>query len=159
VRLWLEDDLASRKALMQRALLFSAVTLFVLFLFQPFGTHNDLLSYKYLRLSGYGLVTFCAFLISGALEISLTRQKLKRQYKVVVVPSLYIGMLAVFNHSYFVVAILGAWHWQNQLLFVFYTLAIGLFPIIFMFCHYLMKSFSGNNEIEVLLRLDQQYYV
>jgi DNA-binding LytR/AlgR family response regulator len=39
----------------------------------------------------------------------------------------------VFNHSYFVVAILGSWHWQNQLLFVFYTLAIGLFPISFMY--------------------------
>jgi DNA-binding LytR/AlgR family response regulator len=42
-------------------------------------------------------------------------------------------IVAVFNHSYFVVAMLGYWHWQNQLLFVFYTLAIGLFPIGFMF--------------------------
>jgi hypothetical protein len=35
--------------------------------------------------------------------------------------------------SEFVVAVLGSWHWQNQLLFVFYTFAIGLFPISFMF--------------------------
>jgi len=133
VQFWLQDDLLSRKVLVQRALIFSAVTLFVLFLFQPFGTHNDLMSYKYLRLSGYGLVTFCALLLSGVLEIRLTRLKLKNQFRWVVIPSLYIGIVAVFNHSYFVVAVLGSWHWQNQLLFVFYTLAIGLFPICFMF--------------------------
>ena len=63
MKLWLEDNLGSRKALIQRALLFSGVTLFVLFLFQPFGTNNDISSYKYLRLSGYGLVTFCALLL------------------------------------------------------------------------------------------------
>jgi DNA-binding LytR/AlgR family response regulator len=133
VQLWLQDDLSSRKALLQRALVFSAVTLFVLFLFQPFGTHNDLISYKFLRLSGYGLVTFCAILLSGVLEIGLTRFKAKSQFQYLLIPSLYIGLVAVFNHSYFVVAILGSWHWQNQLLFVFYTLAIGLFPISFMY--------------------------
>lgn len=133
MRLWLEDDLASRKALVQRALLFSAVALFVLFLFQPFGTNNDLSSYKYLRLSGYGLVTFCAFLLSGSLEVGLARRGLHNQFRWMIIPSLYIVILAVFNHSYMVVAFLGSWHWQNQLLFVFYTLAIGLFPISFMF--------------------------
>lgn len=133
MQLWLQDDLLSRKALAQRALLFSAVTLFVLFLFQPFGTDNDPMSYKYLRLSGYGLVTFCALLLAGALEIILTRLKLKNHFRWGIIPSLYIGIVAVFNHSYFVVAVLGSWHWQNQLLFVFYTLAIGLFPISFLF--------------------------
>lgn len=118
---------------MQRALLFSTVTLFVLFLFQPFGTQNDMSAHKYLRLSGYGLVTFCALLLAGALEIGLARFTLKRQLRALLIPSLYIVIVAVFNHSYFVVAILGTWHWQNQLLFVFYILAIGLFPIIFMF--------------------------
>jgi hypothetical protein len=133
VQLWLQNVLLSRKVLLKRALVFSAVTLFVLFLFQPFGTHNDPISYKFLRLSGYGLVTFCALLVSGALEIALTRIKLKSQFQFLLIPSLYIGIVAVFNHSYFVVAILGSWHWQNQLLFVFYTLAIGLFPISFMY--------------------------
>lgn len=133
MQLWLQDDLSSRKTLLQRALVFSAVTLFVLFLFQPFGTHNDLISYKFLRLSGYGLVTFCAILLSGVLEIGLSRFKAKSQFQYLLIPSLYIGIVAVFNHSYFVVAILGSWHWQNQLLFVFYTLAIGLFPISFMY--------------------------
>ena len=133
MQLWLQDDLPSRKTLVRRALVFSAVTLFVLFLFQPFGTHDDLISYKFLRLSGYGLVTFCAFLLSGVLEIGLTRLKVKNQFQYLLIPSLYIGIVAVFNHSYFVVAILGSWHWQNQLLFVFYTLAIGLFPISFMY--------------------------
>lgn len=133
MQLWLQDDLLSRKVLLQRALVFSAVTLFVLFLFQPFGTHNDPMSYKFLRLSGYSLVTFCALLLSGALEIGLTRLKVRRPFRSLLIPSLYIGTVAVFNHSYFVVAILGSWHWQNQLLFVFYTLAIGLFPMCFMF--------------------------
>jgi DNA-binding LytR/AlgR family response regulator len=132
VKLWLEDNLGSRKALIQRALLFSGVTLFVLFLFQPFGTNNDISSYKYLRLSGYGLVTFCALLLSGAIEIGFARRRWSNTLRRMIIPSLYIVILAVFNHSYMVVAFLGSWHWQNQLLFVFYTLAIGLFPITFM---------------------------
>jgi hypothetical protein len=136
VRLWLKDDLVSRKALIQRALLFAAVTLFVLLLFQPFGTNNDSSSYKYLRLSGYGLVSFCALLLSGSIEIALTRSRLKSQFRWAVIPSVYIGISAVFNHSYFVVAFLGSWHWQNQLLFIFYILAIGLFPVSFMFLVY-----------------------
>jgi len=136
VRLWLKDDLVSRKALIQRALLFATVTLFVLLLFQPFGTNNDSSSYKYLRLSGYGLVSFCALLLSGAIEIALTRSRLKSQFRWAVIPSVYIGISAVFNHSYFVVAFLGSWHWQNQLLFIFYILAIGLFPVSFMFLVY-----------------------
>jgi hypothetical protein len=134
--LWLKDDLVSRKALIQRALLFATVTLFVLLLFQPFGTNNDSSSYKYLRLSGYGLVSFCALLLSGAIEIALTRSRLKSQFRWAVIPSVYIGISAVFNHSYFVVAFLGSWHWQNQLLFIFYILAIGLFPVSFMFLVY-----------------------
>ncbi len=136
MRLWLKDDLVSRKALIQRALLFATVTLFVLLLFQPFGTNNDSSSYKYLRLSGYGLVSFCALLLSGAIEIALTRSRLKSQFRWAVIPSVYIGISAVFNHSYFVVAFLGSWHWQNQLLFIFYILAIGLFPVSFMFLVY-----------------------
>jgi hypothetical protein len=134
--LWLKDDLVSRKALIQRALLFATVTLFVLLLFQPFGTNNDSSSYKYLRLSGYGLVSFCALLLSGSIEIALTRSRLKSQFRWAVIPSVYIGISAVFNHSYFVVAFLGSWHWQNQLLFIFYILAIGLFPVSFMFLVY-----------------------
>ena len=133
VRLWLEDDLTSKKTLVQRALVSSVVTLFVLFLFQPFGTYNHVISYKFLRLSSYGLVTFCAVMLSGACEIVLTRQKLTSQFRLLLIPSLYIGIVAVFNHSYFVVAVLGSWQWQNQLLFVFYTLVIGLFPISVMF--------------------------
>jgi hypothetical protein len=155
VRLWLEDDLASRKALVQRALLFSAVTLFVLFLFQPFGTNNDLSSYKYLRLSGYSLVTFCAFLLSGTLEVGLARRGLNNQFRWMIIPSLYIVILAVFNHSYMVVAFLGSWHWQNQLLFVFYTLAIGLFPISFIFLVHrhsikILASEQGDNSEVVI---------
>lgn len=152
MQLWLQDDLLSRKVLVQRALIFSAVTLFVLFLFQPFGTHNDPISYKFLRLSGYGLVTFCALLLSGALEIALTRLKLKSQFLCLLIPSLYIVIVAVFNHSYFVVAMLGSWHWQNQLLFVFYTLAIGLFPIGFMF---LVNRHSVTISPEQLIDLVQ----
>ncbi|MBB1471190.1 LytTR family transcriptional regulator [Pseudoalteromonas sp. SG41-5] len=133
MKLWLKDDLDSKKTLIQRAMLFSVVTLVILFLFQPFGTHSDTISYKYLRLSGYGLVTFCALLLAGFIEILLSRRRLNSHIRKGLIATLYIGFVAVFNHSYFVVAILGVWHWQNQLLFVFYILAIGLFPIIFMF--------------------------
>ncbi|MBA6337678.1 LytTR family transcriptional regulator [Colwellia sp. BRX8-7] len=131
--LWLKDDFASRKVVLQRAVLFSTVTLFVLFVFQPFGTNNHTIPFKFLRLSGYGLVTFCALLLSGALEIASTRLKINNILRLIIIPCLYIAIVSTFNHSYFVVAILGSWHWQNQLLFILYTFAIGLFPIIFMY--------------------------
>lgn len=151
MKLWLEDDLASKKAVIYRALIFSAVTLFVLILFQPFGTHNDPLSYKLLRLSGYGLVTFCALLLCGFLEIALTHLTLRKSSRLVLIPSLYVALTAVFNHSYFVVAILGSWHWQNQLLFVLYTLLIGLFPIGFLFIvdHHAAKITSPQQDAQV----------
>ena len=133
MQFWLRDDLASRKIVLRRAVLFSIVTLFVLFVFQPFGTNNHVIDYKYLRLSGYGLVTFCALLLSGALEIGIARLKLNRQLRQVIIPCIYIFFVSLFNHSYFVVSILGSWHWVNQGLFVLYTLAIGLFPITFVY--------------------------
>ncbi|TWX48853.1 LytTR family DNA-binding domain-containing protein [Colwellia hornerae] len=131
--LWLKDDLASRKVVLQRAVLFATVTLFVLFVFQPFGTNNHTIPFKFLRLSGYSLVTFCALLLSGALEIASIRLKVSNKLRLMIIPCFYIGIVSAFNHSYFVVAILGSWHWQNQLLFILYTFAIGLFPIFFIY--------------------------
>ncbi len=150
MKLWLKDDLASRKIVVQRAVFFSAVTLFILIVFQPFGTNNHSIPYKFLRLSGYGLVSFCALLLSGALEIIATRLKIKNQIRVVVVPLIYVGIVSVFNHSYFVVAILGSWHWENQLLFVLYTCAIGLFPIIFIYLanHHSIKTTFAPHTVE-----------
>lgn len=133
MKLWLTDDLASRKKVIHRAILFSAVTLFVLFVFQPFGTNNHNIPFKFLRLSGYGLVTFCALLLSGVLEMGSTRLNISSRFRLMIIPCLYIGIVSVFNHSYFVIAIMGTWHWENQLLFVFYTFAVGLFPIIFIY--------------------------
>lgn len=141
--LWLKDDLVSRKMVFQRALLFSVVTLFVLFVFQPFGTNNSTMPYKFLRLSGYGLVTFCALLLSGTLEILLTRMRLTNRLRLLVIPCLYVSILAVFNHSYFVVSIMGAWHWQNQLLFILFTIAMGAFPIGLM---YLVNHLTSKNS-------------
>jgi hypothetical protein len=91
------------------------------------------MTYKFLRLSGYGIVTFCAMLLSGIIEITLARYKISNLSRMVFIPVLYMVIAAVFNHRYFVVAVLEAWHWGNQLLFVAFTLAIGLFPISFMF--------------------------
>jgi DNA-binding LytR/AlgR family response regulator len=55
----------------------------------------------------------------------------------------------LFNHSYFVVAILGSWHWENQFLFVFYTFAIGFFPIIFIYLanYHVRKATLQQQEI------------
>lgn len=152
--LWLKDDVASRRLVVHRAILFATVTLFVLFVFQPFGTNNDPTTYKFLRLAGYGLVTFCALLLCGTIEIWLTRYRLSNPLRLLLVTSLYVGIVAVFNHSYFVVAVLGSWNWQNQLLFVLYTLAIGLFPICFMLAvnrhaqHIMVKQKTEINEIQ-----------
>jgi len=130
---WLEDDLTSKKLVIKRAALLAMLTLFVLFVFQPFGTSNSTVSFKFLRLSGYAIVTFCGMLLSGALEIMLNRYLISQKQRVLVILPLYIVIAAVFNHSYFVVAVLGAWHWQNQLLFVFFVSAIGLFPAMFLY--------------------------
>lgn len=130
---WLEDDLASKKMVIKRAALIAMLTLFILFVFQPFGTSNTTITFKFLRLSGYAIVTFCGLLLSGALEIILTRYLVSQKQRALVIPPLYIVIAAVFNHSYFVVAMLGAWHWQNQLLFVFIVSSIGLFPVIFLY--------------------------
>ncbi|TMP71630.1 DNA-binding protein [Pseudoalteromonas sp. S1609] len=130
--LWLKDDLESKRLVLYRAVMFSFITLFVLFIFQPFGTSNDSEPYKLLRLSGYGLVTFCALLLSGAIEIASLNINLKHNSRSVIVPFIYLFITAIFNHGYFVVAVLGAWHWQNQLLFVGYIFCIGVFPLIFL---------------------------
>lgn len=131
--LWLKDDLESRKLVIYRAVMFSFITLFVLFIFQPFGTSNDSEPYKLLRLSGYGLVTFCALLLSGAIEIALLKINFNDKLKhLTIIPFTYLLITALFNHGYFVVAVLGSWHWQNQLLFVGYIFCIGVFPLIFL---------------------------
>ena len=131
--LWLKDDLHSRKLIVYRAMMFSLVTLFVLFVFQPFGTINDTSSYKILRLSGYGLVTFVALLLSGFIEIALLRYDFYKPLRIMLISGFYILICALFNHAYFVVAFLGQWHWQNQMLFIGYIFAIGVFPLIFMY--------------------------
>lgn len=151
MKLWLKDDLASREVVFQRALLFSTVTLFILFVFQPFGTNNHSIPFKFLRLSGYGLVTFCALLLSGIIEIGSIRLKVSNRLRLMIMPIIYIGLASVFNHSYFVVAIYGVWYWENQLLFFFYTLAIGFFPIIFILLvnHHTKKTTLLPKIVEV----------
>ena len=121
------------KCILQRACFFSAVTLLVLYLFQPFGTFESQITYKYLKLFGYGLVTFCAFVLAGFIELELQKRKLVKRYYHFVIPLIYLVLTALFNHGYFAVSVLGEWHWLNQLMFVFYVAAIGLFPLCFIF--------------------------
>jgi len=117
----------------KRTALIAMLTLFILFVFQPFSTSNSTITFKFLRLSGYGIVTFCGLLLSGVIEIVLTKYLVSKKQRALVIPPLYIVIAAVFNHSYFVVAMLGSWHWQNQLLFVLIVSTIGLFPVIFLY--------------------------
>ena len=60
------------------------------------------------------------------------------------IPCLHLGIAAVFNHSYFVVSIMGSWHWKNQLLFILFTLAIGILPIGFI-CF--VNRYASKNTI------------
>ncbi|WJG10948.1 LytTR family DNA-binding domain-containing protein [Aliiglaciecola sp. LCG003] len=89
-------------------------------------------------------------MLSGALEIGSIRLKIKSKFRLMALPCIYIGTVSVFNHSYFVVAIYGNWYWKNQLLFVLYTLAIGLFPIIFIYLvnHHARKATLSPQVIE-----------
>ena len=89
---WLEDDLASKKMVIKRAALIAMLTLFILFVFQPFGTSNTTITFKFLRLSGYAIVTFCGLLLSGALEIILTRYLVSQKQRALVIPPLYMAL-------------------------------------------------------------------
>lgn len=131
--LWLDQSLASRVALQKRALLFAVVTVLILFVFQPFGTYESVLSYKFLRLAGYGVATFLAVFVAGFIEISVSRFRNKFAYYPVFIIALYIVVAAVFNHSYFVVAIYNQWRLENQLMFILYVSAIAIIPILIMY--------------------------
>jgi len=127
--LWLDDSLVARIILQKRALMFSWITVLILFIFQPFGTYESELSYKYLRLAGYGVATFLAIFIAGMIEVELSKHKKNIKNYPQLIISLYIVIAALFNHSYFVVAIYGHWHWLNQLMFIFYVSVIAVFPV------------------------------
>lgn len=131
--LLLNNSLAARFTLHKRALLFSICTVLVLFIFQPFGTYESQLSYKYLRLAGYGLATFFAVFLTGMIEIGLSKYLSKLRYYSLLVICLHIFIIALFNHAYFVVAIYDQWHWQNQLMFIVYVMAIAIFPFTIMY--------------------------
>ncbi|MFD2165396.1 LytTR family transcriptional regulator DNA-binding domain-containing protein [Thalassotalea euphylliae] len=138
--LWLDNSLQARVALQKRALVFALVTVLILFIFQPFGTYESELTYKYLRLAGYGVATFLAVFIAGSIEILLSRHRHNILYYPYIIISLYIVVAALLNHSYFVVAIFGTWYWLNQLMFVFYVSAIAAFPVILMYFRHAKKG-------------------
>ncbi|GAA0300052.1 LytTR family DNA-binding domain-containing protein [Psychrosphaera haliotis] len=131
--LLLNNTMQARLYLQKRAFFISFFTVAVLFIFQPFGTYESQDSFKYLKLTGYGLATFFAIIVSGLIELQLTR--FKSQYRLYPVGILVMNLIiaAVFNHSYFVVAILEQWHWANQLMFVIYVSAIATFPLSIMY--------------------------
>lgn len=131
--LWLDDSLTSRVVLQKRALLFACVTVLILFVFQPFGTYESTLTYKYLRLAGYGVATFLAVFVAGFIEISWSHYRGKLRFYPQLIIGLYITIAALFNHSYFVVAIYPHWRIENQLMFVLYVSAIAIFPITIMY--------------------------
>lgn len=131
--LLLNDSLVARFTLQKRALLFSWCTVLVLFVFQPFGTYESELSYKYLRLAGYGFVTFFAVFVAGMIEIELSKYRQKIRYYYQLIIGLYVIIIALFNHSYFVVAIFDQWHWQNQMMFIFYVIALAIFPVTILY--------------------------
>lgn len=140
--LLLDGTLAARLTLQKRALLFAWVTVLVLFVFQPFGTYESELSYKYLRLAGYGFVTFFAVFLAGIIEIRLSAHRAKIPFYPQLIIALYIVIAALFNHSYFVVAIFNTWHLQNQLMFILYVSAIAIFPTTILYFRY-----RNNDEL------------
>jgi len=149
--LLLNNSLAARLILQRRALMCSLCTVLVLFVFQPFGTYESQLSYKYLRLSGYGFVTFFAVFFAGMVEIELSKHKQKIPYYTQLIISLYVTIIALFNHSYFVVAIFNHWQWQNQMMFIFYVIALAVFPITIMYLSEKRRfdSVASNNSRDI----------
>lgn len=116
------------RALKLAALCGIATTL-VLVIFQPFGTYESALTYKYLRLAGYGLVTFCAIYLAALVSQALPFQNWGTGFQKASFVTVCLILAAVFNHGYFSVVVLGSWHWQNQLLFFYYVAAIALVPV------------------------------
>ncbi|QBF84236.1 LytTR family transcriptional regulator [Shewanella maritima] len=139
------------KDIIQSGLFVAAITLLILFVFQPFGTFEADISYKYLKLFGYGAVTFCAIVLAGLLELMLlnpqtfTQLEKYKRHRFWIVPLLYVTCAAIFNHGYFAVSVLGAWHWQNQLLFFLYVGAVAIFPVAFLVVNN-SKNKVGNRE-------------
>jgi len=127
--LLLNTTLTDRLTLQRRALVCSICTTLVLFIFQPFGTYESELSFKYLRLAGYGFVTFFAVFVAGMIEIELSKHQHRIRFYSLLIISLYMVIIALFNHSYFVVAISERWYWLNQLMFLVYVTAIAIFPV------------------------------
>ncbi len=116
----------------QRGLLFSITILLILILFQPFGTFESDMSFKYLRLTGYGLVTFCAVMLLGLLEIRLQNILSHLALKNFILGIAYWVVLTVFNYAYFVLAVDGNLGWNNLLDFFYYVAVISIFPLFIM---------------------------
>jgi len=131
--LLLNNTTQARIYLQKRAFFISFFTVAVLFIFQPFGTYETQDSLKYLKLAGYGLATFFAIIISGLIELQFLKFKSKLSIYPLAILLLNIIVAAIFNHAYFVVAILEQWHWMNQLMFVLYVSAIAIFPLSIMY--------------------------
>ena len=139
------------KSIIQRALLFAGLTVLILVVLQPFGTYESDISYKYLKLCGYGLVTLCAMVVAGLVELTWGATQCFMRLEKTLTPLLYLFFNGVFNHAYFAVTVLGAWHWQNQLLFFFYVAAIGAFPVVFSYfvdrhAYQITDSLSTDSE-------------
>ncbi len=120
------------KTIIQRGLLFATLTVAILLVFQPFGTYESDISYKYLKLCGYGLVTLCAMVVAGLIELAWSHKHSFKRLERYLIPTLYLLITGFFNHGYFAVTVLGTWHWYNQILFFFYVATIGAFPVAFM---------------------------
>lgn len=144
MNLSLDQSKNPHKTVLQRALFFAVMTIAVLIIFQPFGTYSSDISYKYLKLSGYGLATFCSFVLAGLVEIALLGKTHFLKSQKWLMPLGYLLAAAIFNHGYFAITVLHKWHWQNQLLFFGYVSAIGLFPVLFLFVtHHHGKQFQS----------------
>lgn len=131
--LLLNNTTQARIYLQKRAFFISFFTVAVLLIFQPFGTYETQDPLKYLKLTGYGIATFFAIFVSGLIELQFVKFKTKFSTYPLAILLLNITIAAIFNHAYFVVAILEQWQWINQLMFVLYVSAIAIFPLSVMY--------------------------
>lgn len=142
----MSDSINSLIKLQRRALVSAVVTVLILVVFQPFGTYESDSSYKLLKLAGYGVATFFAIIVAGVIEISVRRIKGRTKLHYVLMFALYITLTALFNHSYFAIAILGSWQWQNQLLFFYYVFIVALFPLTILYLLETRKPEKANGK-------------
>lgn len=117
-----------------QALLFGAFVVLFLLVFQPFQINNLGDNWR-LYASGFGLVTIIAMVLLNVLIPLLFRNYFQEEswklWKEIVHSFLNLFTIGAANSAYFIYLVSNEFSWEVFLRFQFFTVCVGLIPIIF----------------------------